>query len=42
MNEFYSEILQKITAAENEGIYVVCDMRELLRIDGIYYLPEGH
>ena len=26
--------------AEQTGNYVVCDIRELLKIDGVYYLPK--
>ena len=35
-------MLQKIVKAENFCIYLVCDVKELLKIDGITYLPDGH
>lgn len=39
MNDFYSEILAKIIVAEDFGIYVVCNAREVLKVNGITYLP---
>ncbi len=40
MNTLYSGILQKIMMAEQTGNYIVCDSRELLKIEGTYYLPQ--
>lgn len=42
MNDLYSEILAKIIMAEDLGLYVVCDAREVLKVDGITYLPKGN
>lgn len=41
MNDFYSQILAKLTTAENDGTYIACDVRELLKVDGVTYLPNG-
>lgn len=42
MNDFYSETLAKIIVAEDLGLYVVCDAREVVKVDGITYLLKGN